>query len=365
MLSPFLLPLLLATPLQDASVRAADARADPVGSWQPLNGVEAVINEEIITMSALGSKLRWQMATGNITTQDEYKRALQQIRDEEIIAHLKVQAGQDMGFAPEEVARLVAERRKRIKEGLGGTVNMREWLHKEGLDSITLTEVLSTSLIGGVWEDATTGKGAGVRGRLQTDRYIRPGQVYASYLECCADESLWHLVGGRAASYVLQTLDLPLDEVGGLTATMDMAGSLLDRARAGEDFGALADSYGQTSSPGGYQSARTAEELERSLGETVREFLIEGSVGDLSEILPVLRNDSVVGVRILRLAGILPSDPPKEFREPGVQRKLERLLQEGLDARHIVDELQMLARAAYVWPSAAAVLARAEASLTP
>jgi hypothetical protein len=346
-----ILPLLCTTLPQAAASQASANLAGPAGVWQPLNGVEAIINEEIITRSGLIQRLQWQISQGAVTTEAEYTRALLKGRDDEIIARLKVQAGQDMGLAPEEVERLVDARRERLKEGLGGALKMREWLRSEGLDSSRLNETISTALIGGVWEDAITGKGGGLRGRPQADRFIRPGQLHASYLECLADENLWHLVGGQPAQYVLQTLDLPLDEADGLAATMDMANSLRERAQAGGDFAALVDSYGRASAPGGYQRAHTAQDLKELLGEAAQKLIADGTIGGLSEVLPVLRADQVAGVRILRLARILPSEQPKGFLEPGVQRDLERLIQDGMDQSRVLEELRDLDRAAYVWPA--------------
>lgn len=351
-MTSFLLPLLCAVLPQAIPSQASAALPGQLGAWQPLDGVEGVINEEIITLSSLRRSLQWQISQGKITTEAEYDRALFRIRDNEIIARLKVQAGQDMGLAPEDVDRLVNERRMRIKEGLGGTLKMREWLRAEGLDSGTLNETISSGLIGGVWEDSITGKGGGRGRRPRVDRFIRPGQLLGAYQECRADETLWHLVGGQPAQYILQTLDLPIDEAVGLAITMDMANSLRERALAGDDFADLVDSYGRSASPGGYTRARSARELGAIMGDDANKLIEVGTIGGLSEVLPVVRSDQVIGVRILRLAHIQPAQPPKGFLEPGVQSGLERILQDGLDERRLLTELHGLNRAAYVWPTA-------------
>jgi len=113
-------------------------------------------------------------------------------------------------------------------------------------------------------------------------------------------------------------------------------------------MGDLAERYGPTRDSRGQSEFMPV----KTLREPFKSFLSEAEIGDLSEVLPFENEGQVVGYVVLRVDEVkLPELPDFSDRED--QRQFERRVANSLEQRLILEGLESLANAAYVWPPGA------------
>jgi hypothetical protein len=187
-----------------------------------------------------------------------------------------------------------------------------------------------------------TGRDAGPSGRPSRDRYVRPGQILHAYRKTRDDL-------GEPGRVVLQQLIVSTSSAGGEALARELAEELRARALSGEDFGVLAETYGNTE-PGSRGITRPMSE--QSLSErfpVLAEFLGGAAPGDISKVLPFERDGSVVGFIVVKL---LERQEPEAvpFEAPERQQDLSEQILSERDRYWLASGLGELLQASYVWP---------------
>lgn len=323
---------------------------DPDPEQPPLDGIVAIVGDEIITYS----DLRYTMMEG---ARAGRRLEPQQILDQRVRRLLLTQAGQDFGYDPALVEKLLADRAERIVDEKGGAVEASSFYAEIGMRPDQVKDFWRNELYATTFEGAITGRSAGPGGRLIVDRFIRPGQKYAAYrlLALSEDPAERKKVGAAPLMVVLQELILPIDQYGGEGPTMKLARSLRASVLEGEDFSQLVQLHGAIKE----NDARTApltlpvllqNSRMRHGDDSMARFVVDARVGAVSEpeIGTAIGSDRKA-VFMYFLAERREATEPSPFADPEVQETLTKDLQETLDTRRIGIELGLLRKAIYVW----------------
>jgi len=317
-----------------------------------VDGVLAVVNDDIITLSEI-EFVRWRESrAGNAIDRER-------ILSERVSSLLKTQAGEDMGFDPEQVQTLLDERFEHEVERRGGAVGASAFFVENRLPPGELREFWRRELYAQAWEDAVTGRRASAGGRPSVDRYVRPGQRWAFYrmLEDSSNPRERRMLGELPERVAIQELILPTEEFGGVDSALELARELL-RSYGGEreDFDALVLSYGAVKQGAGLSEPVPVEGLrgmsESRHGDTsLYEFARTAAVDGVSEALLGRKpGTSHQAVFVYRLHERLPAVGPRRLLDPSLRQDLDRDLSERIDALRISMELERTADAAWIWP---------------
>jgi hypothetical protein len=337
-----LAPLLTAT--ADGSDRDTAGPTDAAG-WELVDGVVAQVGDGIVTLSELSQRIdaAIQANRATITTSAEYERAVREALEISVVEELEIQGGSDMNLEPEQVERVIQTMlaRRRDEEG---AVGLADLLANRDIDARSLPIQQRKGFYQRIWTDAKTGRESLTGERPSLDSYIRPGELFALYEANKANL-------GEPARYQFQDLVVPVAAVGAPELAQRLIRELRDRALAGEDFGALVNEYGAVNrDTAGVTRWFAAEELAE---ESLREFAERGSIGAISEPMPVAPNprapSEIAGYRILRLHAVRPAVPAPPFDDPEVQRILRRLYTQKRDAARLERARAEERRKSFVW----------------
>lgn len=323
---------------------------EPDAGQPPLDGVVAIVGDEIITYS----DLRYAMMEGARTGR---RLEPQQILDQRVRRLLMTQAGQDFGYDPELVENLLADKAERIVDEKGGAVEASSFFAEIGLRPDQVKDYWRNDLYAQTFEGAITGKSPGPGGRVIVDRFIRPGQKYAAYrlLALSEDPSERTKVGAAPLMVVLQELILPIDQYGGEGPTMKLARSLRESILDGEAFAEIVQLHGAIKE----NDARTApltlpvllqNSRMRHGDDSMARFVVDGAVGAVSEpAIGTAIGSERQAVFMYFLAERREASEPAPFADPDVQESLTKELEDTLDRRRVSLELGLLRKAIYVW----------------
>jgi hypothetical protein len=310
-------------------------------AWQSLNRVALIVNEECVTSLDIQREVYFA-ARANEIPEDDLEQ-IQRLRGRVVSriagSMLEQQGGHDLGFAPEQVERIADDQLEREKERAGSISLLAEELALKEKDSLTLRTETRSYVYGRLFREAATGRGPSPSGRPSVDSYVRPGKLLFEY----RNQALL-----RAEDKQVQFTRLLVVEED-LEAARALAEKLRLQILDGDDMGDLAERHGR---PRGSRGASELLQVNR-LREPFRGFLSGAEVGDLSEVLPYDDDKGqVVGYILLRVDEVkLPELP--DFSDREYQRAFERRVADALEQRLILEGLESLAEAAYVWPPGA------------
>ena len=361
---------LLAGPrlLQDAPTPAPKTAQQPpeeaeeVGLPQvDIQVVVGVVGRDLILREEVDAVVRRELARGRVPAGD--LRARQELMEQVWLKRVDelamINAGRNVGL-DEETTRAFAERAmERRIEGLGGAVEASRVYQQEGLGPEQLLALNEERLYLDQWELTTTGAIPPHLGRPIVDRYIRPGQRWASYqyLKESPFEREREVVGMQPERFVLQRLVLPFgsDEDG--TETQELARSILRGLEAGADFDDLARVHGLPQAGDGRLQPATLAEV-RAAAESfhgsaeLAEWVAKAEPGDVSGIQLGASAEwpGGRGLLLYRLLDVAPPTEAQPYLDFELQARLDRVAKSELDGNRIQNELRRIKRHTFIWP---------------
>jgi hypothetical protein len=317
---------------------ASDAAPAGEDSWLPLDGVVAVAGERAITHSRVIGFIEQQRARMNITTQEDYQRALGQALSALMTLELESQAGRDLGLDPEQVRRMVrldVEARKSEE----GAVAVSEDLRAYGLDAVDALSREVDQVYTSIWRSSIQGslsKDSGIR--PYRDRYVRPGELREIYRV--------NSVGPTIVT--LQILDIRAAQAGGVEPARAYIEDLRQQALDGEDLTLLiVENAASNRAERGMTGRLQADQIPYP---GLREFALRGEVGSLSEVLAVTGADGSPGFLFGRLIEREEPEEAPPFLDRSLQQRLRRLYAQRRDDTRLQRARAGLGQQAYLWP---------------
>lgn len=337
-----MIPLLLLAALLPAPGPGVGAPAEDSGAegWRLLDGVAIQAGDRIVTLSEFQRFFERGLEDRPLTTAAELDRELQKAKAAVITQQLAAQAGAELGVDRTQVDRLVdrslADLRR--ERGVDGFL---EYLEEQGQDGLSVGEEQTAQLLQTLWEQKHTGQSAAGE-RPILDRFVRPGTLRVSYRVNRTEL-------GQPDRVRLRLLDLSTRAVGGLEPARLLAGELLERLRAGADFGELVLEYGVTAR----ETLGLTEEfaVPSLVDEELRAFAERAEVGELSEVQEIVREGKVLGFRIARLEEREPGSEAPPFTDPRVQDFLRDRLLRAWESGRLGEARETLEANAFVWSS--------------
>ncbi len=335
--------LLLLCPQTTAPENASTPNGGPRSAgvqdegWVLMNGVAIQAGDEIITLKEYDQSVRTELEKqkGRISNQGDLDEISWMVAQRLVVGELEVQAGEDMGIDPAQIDRIVQF--KESEQRSESTLSFVDELLAEGRDAFSWQEDETESLYQQLWEIKTLG-GELPDARPTQDRHIRPGELKAIYRLNKNDL--------QPPEVELQLLILAVDAAGGAEQARAILEAARDRATAGEDFGDLVREIGteMVEARGLWGLAPVPAIPEPRL----REFALDGQVGDLGEILPMPPSGPAEAFVLPRIHQRVDHEPPA-FAERKIQRFLRGRFSEIRRDRILSRERAELGRRAYTW----------------
>jgi len=319
---------------------AADAElaGPPASEWLPLNQVEIIVNERIMTLAELRAYI------GPRDSREEFLRSLQEERLKRVQTLLEDQAGRAMGFDTDQVRRSVDRVEKRKIDSLGGIGGAADEMRANNVDAARMRGQIEESLYASLWREWRQGLSPGPTGRMSRDRFVRPGQLHMRY----QSDPRQYRVPPRV---ILQQLILAYPKEADASAREAVERRIVElheRVLAGEDMGEIAEIYGNTKPGSRGLTPPLDEDLVRQAYPELESFLDEAQPGDVSEAMPY--NHAEHGQLGLMLVRLVERKPPLDFDAFEVQARLRREYQGALDEWRLERGRLELFQDAYVWP---------------
>lgn len=315
--------------------------ATPAGEdegWIPLDGVAAIVNDEIVTMAELAREtqsLRQQNQVP-LTTPEELREFEDQVRMAVVIQRLRAQAGEELGIAAEDVERVVenhlGDRRDRM-----GLLSYIDDLETRGLGEEEVHSETRRQLYRETWEGSVVGDSVAGQ-RAHRDRFVRPGEMAYIYGE------VRDLFGEPAEVRLHQFSMLPAE--GQTDEALRLACQVLRaRAEAGEALEAIVRDVGLDRS-GVRTWTVTVDRLEN---DGLRRFASQAPEGTVSE---VVLGETEVGTQaaFFVLVDRREGAPPRPFLNGEVQFELSRRALAERDRWHLIRGQLELIETAYIEP---------------
>ncbi len=303
----------------------------------------AVVHDMILTQSDMASIVA--RARHDNPEQARDPKALNELSMKLLNARvddlLEIQACRDAGFDPERIEQLVRLRVEDYVRSHGGPARTAEFLAERGLTPNDLHDDMNERLLSMTWREMVTGESPGITGRVQRDRYVRPGQLHAVYLIACQPtEARWiQLLGGEPERVTLQSLVLPVDAQG-TEAALQQAAEIREEALDGADFGQLVRTWSVLTANDGISRPNPVQDLVqlsqlRHGDDQLGRFVREAPVGEISPPLASATDPSERPMVFLyRMVERLPTRLP-EFGEEQTQTRLRKEIQRLTDDRRL------------------------------
>lgn len=337
MIAATTLTLLLASPTSALPSVLQGVRED--GEWITIDGVAAVVNDEIITEVELARESKTLLARNriSITTQEELEEFESQVRSAVVLRRLQSQAGRELGIAEEEVNRVVDNHLGNLRQRLG-LVTYIDDLESRGLAASDAQSETRRQYYRATWEGSVVGDEVGGQ-RPHRDRFVRPGEMKFYYGE------FKHLFSPPAEVRLTQFAVLQ-EAAQTAEQLVEMCMPYLERARAGDSLESLRDELGlERCGIRNYQVS--ADELDAGL----REFAVRAAPGEISEI-GVAQAERLVASFFV-LDGRREGGPPEPFLSGRVQAELTRRALSQRDQWYLLRGQQDLLDTAYIVPALA------------
>ncbi|MCA8908417.1 MAG: peptidylprolyl isomerase [Rhodospirillaceae bacterium] len=318
--------LVLALALAFGAGRPAAAQQQPQA--QMLDGVAAVVNDRVITYSAVEDRMRLALlASGLPTTDESVQRLRPQVLDSLVDEQLQLQAGEDAGIQVSD---------DDIAEAMG-VIASNNNMSTETFEALLRQHDVPLSTLHDQIRATLTWRGF-VQRRVvpQVDVTEEAARDVLSRIEQVEGEPEFLL------SDIFLTVDSPSEE----GEVRDLAQSLVDELRGGGSFRAIASQFsdGVGATDGGNMGWVLGAQLDDDLRSTVETL----GVGEVSDPVRTAGGYHIVLLRDQRLANtptadddlvvlgrlIIPVDPPTQQALAAAAYRLEQATSgiEGCDA---------------------------------
>lgn len=289
-----------------------------------------------------------------------FEAALSEIIDE----RLKTVGGRNLGFEPELIGRAVDDQVEGFIRRSGGEQRAASSFVRMGITKAQLRSIYEQRMLGSSWEATVTGRGPGATGRTVVDNFIRPGKQYARYLQLDASRKPEDMAKIGKSPGTLTLRQLPVRVRGGLvgedqarrnlevvrqnvlddTITFDEAMSRI----APEQFRGE-QGYVRDIPPAALTALLVREHPDG--GAALAEFTADPAVGDISPVLPVVRQGVVQGYTIYRVVALEGPREAQPFVDRELQEQLNDALAEEWDDVQVFRAIARLARTTHVTPA--------------
>jgi hypothetical protein len=340
--------LLLAAALLSPAPQDADLKL--------IDRVEVIVNDEILTHRQVMGAARRMIPEGAQLTEQEFAGLHNSVARNLIQECLQVQGGIDMGFESQAVERIVTDDMERRVDAAGGVIQMADKLQQGELSLNDQKAKKRRDIYRYSWERAIIGVSAGVSGRTYQDRYVRPGKLLLHHQLLKNGRLGAEAIGGESARYSLQELLFPISSADNPEQVRVRAEKLYRQIVEGEDFTEIIRAQstpkesGATANDGMLQPL-TALKLARNGGPEIAAFALSAAEGELSRPLPILREDRVIGWRIVKLIKAVKPILPV-FSLPKTQAAIRKAIQQEADEARRSSGIKALSAGAFIWTGA-------------
>jgi len=304
------------------------ARSAPPPGFQLLDGIAATVDDRAVTFATVDEALLSGLDRIDRSDQSALQRASFQILQDFLRRRVQAQAGAELGLAPEDVRRVVrdylAEQRSEYSP-----LEYGQRIRDRGSDPLREEREATLEMYESIYSGTITGRqGPGGR-RKRIDRYLRPSQIRAAYLQ--SSDTL-----GTPPEVKFQVLDILGAAAGGLDEALVEARRLRDEALAGADFDAIVRANGYTARENAGRVAPVA--ADQIYDPVLKRFAVSARIGELSEPRPLPGDrGNLIGYRVVKLLGRSGGAPPPPLTDRETQRGLRDALL-GRSDRLAVDE---------------------------
>ncbi len=332
------LPVLQAASADESGTAAASdlARLSAQG-WRPIDAVAVQAGDRIVTQREVMEALKAREAEA--TSQSELEKLLSESLETTVLDRLESQAGEDLQeLSPDQLGRVIQSNLEDKRRELG-TAGFAASLGESGWEGAVVDQ--TDGFYRYFWRQAVTGS-EGFAGRRSTrDPFIRPGVLLNLY-----EDQKQELAAPTIVR--LQVIDLLPAAAGGAEAARELANELAERARGGEDFGALVLEF--AANPGNELGVTEPLAL-RDIGEeTVKRFAESQDVDAVSSPIEMRRPDGTLqAILVMKLLARQAGDPAPPFEEPEVQRRLRLGFRSYRERYRLERARTELRRDAYLW----------------
>lgn len=345
--------LLAFAALAQGADRSTPVSSTASGSWELLDRIEIIVDEDVLTFSELEARVREVLSRVPVTTREEMARLRSRIAEEEVRQLLMVQRGRELGFDPANVERTVRDFLERRIEEEGGLSIFSDRLAARDETGAERKRQVTDELYGISYDRAITGQSVGPGGRVVVDRYVRPGLLRLHYEETIRDPDGLRAIGGQPERVVFRQLAIDAASAGGPDAARTRIEDLRGQVRSGElTFEDAVTLFGAIQERAGLTQPLPLVDLDR-VDPQLGRFAREAPVGDLSPVMPIRNGEGVLGYRVVQLVERLaPEVPPFEDRQ--VQAHLRKAVLARMDETRRRRALRNAFQAAYVWTASGA-----------
>ncbi len=306
--------------------------------WVLMNGVAIQAGDEIITLRKYDQSVRDELEKqkGRISNQEDLDAISWLVAQRLVVGELEVQAGEDLGIDPAQIDRIVQFRQSDLRSE--STLSFVDELLAEGKDAFSWREDETEGLYQEIWKLKKLGGGGLPDDRPTQDRHIRPGELKAIYRLNKNDL--------QPPEVELQLLILSVEAAGGPDQARAILEGARERALSGEDFGDLIREIGSemVEARGLWGLVPVPAIPEPRL----RQFALEGQVGDLGDILPMPPSGPAEAFVLPRIHQRIDHETPA-FADRKIQRFLRKRFVEIRQERILDREHAELGRRAYTW----------------
>lgn len=325
--------------LLSALLLQGSSSAGPEEGWIPLDGVAAIVNDEIITFGEMTPILERLREETSVTTPQELARLRNQALAEAIDERLTTQAGRSLGLDEQLLERQIHDSMRRHRRDRGSTGFM-DYLREQGLeDAQDYRDDIRERLYRDQWRTSVLGVSSGANPRPSQDRFLRPGLLVPLYRQ--NQDFL-----GEPDQVVLQELSILGPAVGGPEAARALIEDLRGRLVAGADFRRLVEEYGGTRRDTG--GLGPAVPVSRIVLPELKAFAETADPGELSPILP-LDAEGRDGFILFRLVEREEGTAPPPLLDGEVQFFLRQQATRERDLRRRNQARNELRRQAWLW----------------
>jgi len=321
----------------------------------------AVVGDDLVLLEEIDAVVRSEAARGRIPAGNPaaISKLASSLLTDRVEDLLKINAGRNIGF-DEATTEAFAERAiEREFEARGGAVDMAAYFEEVGVSPEQYKTYNRERLYLDQWNLIVTGRIPAHLGRPKVDRFIRPGQRWASYqyLARSRSELERELVGALPERLELQRMVLPFGDAEEEAAARELARAILQGLEAGSEFEQLAGLHGLPQVNDGRMqpaSLRYVEEFSELFhgSSDLAQWAADAEPGHISGVQlsasPSWPGGN--GLLIYRLVAIHPPTEAAPYLDFELQAKLDQVAKQQLDSNRTQQELERVKRHTFIWP---------------
>jgi hypothetical protein len=331
------LGLVVCLGIQSATPASGQSGSD----WRLVDGILAQVDDQIVTFSEVDEQVLRSLGRAPASSPDQLAQRSSEALTESVRARVFSQGGRELGVGDDGVRRVVEQfLEERRREA--GPVDHGARLRAMGDDPLMEERQATAELYRALWMNTITGREGVAAERPRVDRFVRPAELRAVYLQ---NRDLL----GDPDVVSLQLIEVLAVAVGGLDVAREIAEECAERARAGADYDGLVREYSAS-----YRDTlgRVPPLAVTAIGDPLlRQFAQGARVAEISAVMPVLaeRSGRPVGFRVARMLERSGGGPPPAFDQPGLQRELRQRVQERRDEEALTRAAGALEASAHLW----------------